>query len=86
MNPAGFPLRAGRTVIFRLSPGLRESLSTPARVSTAMDAVVSTHSVVVPSEFGTARSRFECGFLKFSFVSWPSRTISVLRSYTLATA
>ncbi len=49
MNPAGLPFRAGRTVTLRLSPGLMELLLNPCRVSTCSEAVVSTHSVVVPS-------------------------------------
>ena len=55
MNPAGFPFLAGRAVILRLSPGLIEVLLSPCRVSVWMEAVVSIHSVVVPSAFGTAR-------------------------------
>ena len=60
MNPFGLPLRAGRAVILRISPVLIEELLTPARVSTWRDAVVSVHSVVVPSAFGENVSLVGC--------------------------
>ncbi len=86
MNPAGFPFLAGRIVTLRISPGFMEVLLIPSRVSVVMEAVVSFHSVNVPFLFGTVSSMLACGFVKFNFLSRPSRTTSLFRSYTPATA
>src|SRR5262245_7780209 len=88
MNPVGLPFFAGRIVTLRGSPGLIEVLLIPSRVSVWTEAVVSFQSVTLPLTFlsGTSSSMLAWGFVKFNFLSRPSRTISLFRSYTPATA
>src|SRR4030095_11820490 len=88
MNPDGLPFLAGRTVTFRSSPGFMDVLLTPCRVSTWVEAVVRIHVVIflLPSFAGTSSSMRAWGFVKFNFLSRPSRVTSLFRSYTPATA
>ena len=89
MNPAGLPFLAGRIVTLRISPGFIEVLLIPCkRQRLVTEAVVNVQSVILPLTFlsGTVSSMLACGFVKFNFLSLPSRTTSLFRSYTPATA
>src|SRR5690606_1175511 len=74
MNPRGLPLRAGRYEIVTTSPAtmlLGPSRPNPKLESALAEPVVSTHSVIVPSSFGTSSVTAPCGFMNSTFLTTP---------------